>query len=62
MKILLQSSLVSLSVLAAVWFCSSFSRLSVKDFLPWLQVAGFSAMAANHGLQVVERIENKEKG
>ncbi|NEQ67232.1 MAG: hypothetical protein F6K21_17335 [Symploca sp. SIO2D2] len=59
---MLQSNLVSLSVLAAVWLSTSFSRLSVKDFLPWLQVAGFSAMVANHGLQMVERMENKDKG
>ena len=61
MKTFLKSSLVSFSALVAVWLGSSLFQLPVKVFVPWLQVAGFSAMAANHGLQVAGRLEGEDK-
>jgi len=57
----LKSSLVSLSAISSVWLGSSLFELPVKDLVPWFQVAGFSAMAANNGLQVAERLEDKDK-
>ncbi|NES00749.1 MAG: hypothetical protein F6J86_44420 [Symploca sp. SIO1B1] len=61
MKNILKSSLVSFCTVSAVWLSSGYFQVSPEVFVPWLQLAGFSAMAANHSLQMAKQFEAKDK-
>ncbi|NEP13925.1 MAG: hypothetical protein F6K14_27735 [Symploca sp. SIO2C1] len=61
MKYLPKSSLVSFFTVSAVWLSSGYFQVSAEDFVPWLQIAGFSAMTANHSLQMAKQLEAKDK-
>ncbi|NEP14051.1 MAG: hypothetical protein F6K14_28380 [Symploca sp. SIO2C1] len=61
MKILLKSSFVSILALSLVWLSSGLFGVSAKDFVPWLQVVGFSAMAANQGLQIAQQLDDEDE-
>ncbi|NES18572.1 MAG: hypothetical protein F6K41_06490 [Symploca sp. SIO3E6] len=62
MKNILKSSIVSFFTVSAVWLSSGYFQVSAEDFVPWLQIAGLSAMTANHSLQIAKQLEAQDKG